>query len=254
MRIKTLFILLCMVMFIPIKAQNLIEKLVIYKSFWRGGTTTTISNMFKEPERYSIDTTNINTGKGRFLNEFGVILAKSKRKKHCQQKITGIEVAGEFWSNQSDRYFFIICPPNILINITNKEEYRIIDKFLLKELYKWMSHLKNGQTKDNLLLNETEGVFLNKIFETTRKDFDFTNKKIGFLTGSSGTKKSSKNHYFEMHEKHSKDANSPCDNGILYIFTVEQKSESGGYDAAIVYWSKFLVPIEKVVSRLKEQR
>jgi len=31
-----------------------------------------------------------------------------------------------------------------------------------------------------------------------------------------------------------------------------QKEGSGGYDTAIVYWSKFLVPIEKIVKRLEE--
>ncbi|MDR2913473.1 MAG: hypothetical protein LBV74_01325 [Tannerella sp.] len=105
-----------------------------------------------------------------------------------------------------------------------------------------------------MLLNETEGAYLNKIFETTRKDFDFTNKKIRFFTGSSGGIRSSKEHYFDMQEKHATNADSPCDNGTLYIFDAAQKAESGGYDAAIVYWSKFLLPIEKVVERLKEQR
>ena len=105
-----------------------------------------------------------------------------------------------------------------------------------------------------MLLDETESVYLNKIFETTRKDFDFTNKKVGFLTGSSGKTLSSKEHYFDMHKKHSTNANYPCDNGTLYIFNATQKVESGGYDAAIVYWSKFVVPIEEVVKRLKNRR
>lgn len=30
-----------------------------------------------------------------------------------------------------------------------------------------------------------------------------------------------------------------------------QKAESGGYDAAIVYWSKFLLPIEDVIKKLQ---
>lgn len=87
----------------------------------------------------------------------------------------------------------------------------------------------------NYVVVVTDGVYLNKIFETAWKDFDFTNKKIGFFTGSSGIKKSRKEIYFDMHEKHSTNANSPCDNGTLYIFNTEQKAENGGYDAAIVY-------------------
>jgi hypothetical protein len=106
------------------------------------------------------------------------------------------------------------------------------------------------QTEENLLLNETEGAYLNKIFETNQNDFDFINKKVGFImiSGENG-----KTHYFDMHEKHSTNANLPCDNGTLYIFNAEQKAESGGYDAAIVYWSKFLLPVEKVIKRLKEK-
>jgi hypothetical protein len=68
------------------------------------------------------------------------------------------------------------------------------------------------------------------------------------ISGESG-----KTRYFDMQEKHAINANSPCDNGTLSIFNTAQKAESGGYDAAIVYWSKFLLPIEKVVERLKEK-
>lgn len=102
---------------------------------------------------------------------------------------------------------------------------------------------------DNLVLSETESAYLNRIFETTRNNFDFTNKKVGFIkiSGEKG-----KIHYFDMQEKHSADTNYPCDNGTLYIFNATQKEESGGYDAAIVYWSKFLLPIEEVVKRLKK--
>jgi hypothetical protein len=55
-----------------------------------------------------------------------------------------------------------------------------------------------------------------------------------------------------MHKKHSTNEKYLCDNGTLYIFNAAQKAESGGYDAAIVYWSKFVVPIEKIVNRLKK--
>jgi hypothetical protein len=132
--------------FIPTKAQNTIEKLVVYKSFWRGGTTSRVSNMFKEPAKNSIDTTNINIGADMFLEEFSIILTKSKQNKHFQQKISGIEVAGEFWFNQSDKYFFIICLPNLLIDITNKKEYRITDQLLIKQMNDWINNLKDKKT------------------------------------------------------------------------------------------------------------
>jgi len=116
-----------------------------------------------------------------------------------------------------------------------------------------MDQTDKVETNDNLLLNETEGAYLNKIFETTRKNFDFTNKTIGFLTGSSGAKKSSKEHYFDMQNKHFTNEKYPCDNGTLYILNATQKEESGGYDAVIVYWCKALLSVEQVVKRLKNK-
>jgi len=113
------------------------------------------------------------------------------------------------------------------------------------------SIMEQTNRNDNLLLNETEGAYLNRIFETTRKDFDFIDKKVGFIMIGG---ENDKNRYFDMQEKHSINESYPRDNGTLYIFDTTQKAESGGYDAAIVYWSKFVIPIEKVVKRLKKQQ
>jgi hypothetical protein len=130
-----------------------------------------------------------------------------------------------------------------------------LEIFLFSCFPVYKSNLKDimEQTENNLLLNETESAYLNRIFETTRKDFDFVNKKIGFITGSSGKTKGNKEYYFDMHKKHLANENYPCDNGDLYIFDAVQKEESGGYDAAIIYWSKFVIPIEKVIKRLKQK-
>jgi hypothetical protein len=38
------------------------------------------------------------------------------------------------------------------------------------------------------------------------------------------------------------------------ILNNNQKKESGGYDAAIVYWSKIAIPVEKVIERLKQKQ
>lgn len=124
--------------FVPMKSQHKIGKIVVYKSFWKGGTTAMISAMFKDPLAHSVDTTNINIGTNLFLNEFESILLKSKQVKHRQQKISGISVAGEFWYNQSDKHFFIICLPDLLIDISTRKEYRITDESLLKQMYDWI--------------------------------------------------------------------------------------------------------------------
>lgn len=99
------------------------------------------------------------------------------------------------------------------------------------------------------LLNSHESAFLNAIFKDQLDGFDFTNKKVAFVKISS---ENGKVHYFEMQKKYFADKSQPCDNGTLYVFNASQKKESGGYDAAIVYWSKFLLPVDKVVQKLKK--
>ncbi len=100
-----------------------------------------------------------------------------------------------------------------------------------------------------LLLNNHESAFLNVIFKDSLDGFDFTNKKVGFIKISGDRGKAN---YFEMQKKYFADKSQSCDNGTLYILNATQKKESGGYDAAIVYWSKFLLPVDKVVKKLKK--
>jgi len=121
-------------------------------------------------------------------------------------------------------------------------DFNDIPKDILEQL--------NRMGVDNTpLLNCYESAYLNVIFKDSLNEFDFTGKKVGFIrNGGKG-----KINYFDMHKKHIIDKNSPCDNGSLYIFNAAQKEESGGYDAVIVYWSKFVIPMEKVVKRLREQ-
>ncbi|HLP04356.1 MAG TPA: hypothetical protein VK152_02900 [Paludibacter sp.] len=99
-------------------------------------------------------------------------------------------------------------------------------------------------------LNSSESAYFNVIFKDSLKCFDFTGKKVGFIYSGA---KSNKQEYFKI-EKDRFNRNYTPNNGTLYIFNAVQKAESGGYDGAIVYWSKFVVPIEKVVAKLKKQR
>lgn len=45
--------------------------------------------------------------------------------------------------------------------------------------------------------------------------------------------------------------NQTPNSSTLYIFDKEQGKRPGGYDAAIIYWSKVLVPIDELISRLR---
>lgn len=97
------------------------------------------------------------------------------------------------------------------------------------------------------LLNSYEGAYFNVVFKESLNGFDFTGKKVGFIYSGA---RSNKKEYFDLEKDRFKRNNTP-NRGTLYIFDETQKKESGGYDAAIVYWSKRLIPIQDVVKRLK---
>lgn len=95
------------------------------------------------------------------------------------------------------------------------------------------------------ILNKYESDYLNFIFKS--KDFDFTNKKIGFIT--EGNKKNKKEYFKEEIERFHNNY-TPISSG-LYLFNASQKAESGGYDAVIVYWSKVIKTKESLINILK---
>lgn len=97
-------------------------------------------------------------------------------------------------------------------------------------------------------LNTYESEYFNIIFKDSLNDFDFTNKKIGFLKANI---KQNKKIYFKE-EKERFQNNSTIISSYLYIFDINSKKESGGYDAAVIYWSKFTIPIDKIVKILRE--
>lgn len=115
-----------------------------------------------------------------------------------------------------------------------------------------LENLGEMGNNDSLWLNYHESLYLNFIFENSRKDFDFSKKKIGFISGSSGCVKRKKRDYFKQ-EKDRYIHNYKPTGGMLYVFDEEQKEKAGGYDAAIVYWCKFVLPVDKVIRKLREK-
>ncbi len=94
------------------------------------------------------------------------------------------------------------------------------------------------------ILNEYEGRYFNFIFNIDSQDFNLIGKKVGFW--------GSKIDYFN--DTCSTVRNFTTVGGSsLYIFDATQKEESGGYDAAITYWNKSLLPTEEVVKRLSKK-
>ena len=108
-----------------------------------------------------------------------------------------------------------------------------------------LSHIEEMGVDCSSILNEYEGRYFNFIFKIDTQDFNLIGKKVGFLR--------SKTDYFrDTRERFYRNDETVGGSG-LYIFDATQKEESG-YDAAIVYWSKRLIPITDVVKRLKKKQ
>ncbi len=94
---------------------------------------------------------------------------------------------------------------------------------------------------DNPILNESEVVLLNSLLAESRKGFDFTNKKVAFITGSNGRTIVSKSDYFKKSvipwiEKGSEPQI------FMVELTEDEKKESGGYDVIVLSWVKIFTP------------
>lgn len=141
MKIRMIFICIyaCM-LFTPMNAQNTVEKLVVYRHFIRGGTPALIRSAFHHPAAFGVDTTNVNS-QNAFLEEFSLILSKSKRRWQIPDKMAGIIAAGEFRLDSVDHYFIIVFP-NLLVDITDKRQYKIKDEILFSKLNTWINGLE----------------------------------------------------------------------------------------------------------------
>ncbi|HBI80636.1 MAG TPA: hypothetical protein DDY04_01465 [Bacteroidales bacterium] len=108
-----------------------------------------------------------------------------------------------------------------------------------------INHIEKMGVDTSSILNEYEGRYLNFIFKIDPQDLNLVGKRVGFI--------GSKIDYFKDTRERFYENTTTVGGSVLYIFNAAQKEESGGYDAAIVYWSKFLLPVDKVVKKLKKQ-
>jgi hypothetical protein len=262
-----------------------IDEVWVYNYFpSRGYTTASAYSEFNYLEENNIDKFKLSQND---VDTLYSIMSDAKVKKLFQTKTGQGVIFVEIITFDNQKLRTLICSPN-LISINNQ-----IDCWISNELQqKWLSDFK-GRMSDNFfscspihkcnsndnmkqtvierqvhnfaeiptellahidkmgvdssfIINEYEGRYLNFIFGTDKNGFNLIEKKVGFNR--------SKMDFFQDERERFYRSSTPVGLAILYIFTAEQKTESGGYDAAIVYWSKFLVPIEKVVKRLKEKR
>ena len=106
---------------------------------------------------------------------------------------------------------------------------------------------KMGCEKSSIL-NSYEVAYFNVFFKDSSKKIDFSGKKVGFIYHGA---RSNKVEYFDLEKDRYSRKYTP-NNCKLYIFDETQKKESGGYDAAIVYWNKIDLPIGKVIKILRK--
>lgn len=111
-----------------------------------------------------------------------------------------------------------------------------------------INYLDEMGTDNSPILNKYESEYFNFFYKDFRKDFDFTGKKVGFMLSRRITDKKT---YFEDERKYQLN-NTTTVSANLVLFDEKQKIESGGYDAFIVYWSKFPISAENLLEKIKK--
>ena len=118
-----------------------------------------------------------------------------------------------------------------------------------------------GQSYDSLgidnyaTLNRQEIDFLNISLIKSRDAFDFTNKRIAFVTGSNGGKLISKQDYFLTCVRPWIDKNSIPQISFVCL-TQEEKQKSNGYDAVVMSWGKVFTDKQRknIIEQLSRKR
>jgi hypothetical protein len=104
---------------------------------------------------------------------------------------------------------------------------------------------------NNPILNKNEVELLNSLLNETRDDFNFTDKKVAFITGSNGGTIVSKSDYFQnsVIPWIQKDSEPQI---FMIKLTEDEKLKSGGYDVLVLSWVKVFTPKtqEKVIRQL----
>lgn len=98
---------------------------------------------------------------------------------------------------------------------------------------------------NNPFLNKDEVKLLNSLLEEQRDTFNFTGKKVAFITGSNGRTLVTKSDYFKNSVKPWIEKNSKPQIFMVKL-TKDEKERSGGYDVLVLSWVKVFTPRSKV--------
>lgn len=94
------------------------------------------------------------------------------------------------------------------------------------------------------ILNYSEVDFLNSLLQEMRDTFNFTGKKVAFITGSNGATIVSKSDYFRNSIKPWLD-NYSRPQIFMVELTQDEKVKSCGYDVLVLSWVKIFTPRRK---------
>lgn len=112
-------------------------------------------------------------------------------------------------------------------------------------------NLDNSTAVDSILLSRQEVELLNSLLKNERDTFNFQEKKIAFITGSSGYKIVTKAHFLDTCVRPWTTKGSKPQIFMVRL-TQEEKKRSSGYDAIVLSWVKLFTEKQrkKTVNKL----
>jgi hypothetical protein len=127
---------------------------------------------------------------------------------------------------------------------------RIIEKLDSCENLK-PSYLYQLGLDSNPILTVFESDYFNK---SNKENYDFTNAKLGFFSGSGGSSLDTKKEYFDRIKNRFENCLHATQDYIIKL-TQEEKAASGGFDYIIFSWSKIIPKdIDKRIQKLKKSQ
>ena len=107
---------------------------------------------------------------------------------------------------------------------------------------------------NNPKLTQSESEFLNEYMtDYNKQNFDFTNKKVIFVTGNSGNKIGTKSTYFDEIKQRNQ-----TDDKIAtwFVKLTEEEQIQSGYDVIVTYWVKVITERRKrkILNEIKVSR
>lgn len=131
MKCLLIFCLLSCCMKEPVKSQVKLNDVLVFKEFYKAGSTTLLTNVFIDPMKYNVDTAKITVEK-QDIENFETLLNNAKIKKHVQMKIN-VELALVIEIDKKDHYF-IISTPELIIDLVSKQNYVLKEDKQKKQL------------------------------------------------------------------------------------------------------------------------